>query len=120
VPKRVYWVSTGLLSVLMLLSGAGDLLRFPPFVEDLRRLGYPDYLLTLLGTLKLLGVAALLYPGLPRLTEWAYAGFAFDLWGATISQLVSGSSAAQVLPPALCGSLVAISYIAYRVAGPKE
>lgn len=114
--KRVYWWSTGLLAVLMLLSGGGDLLRFQPFVEDLLRLGYPDYLLTLLGIAKLLGVVALLYPGLPRLKEWAYAGFTFDLGGATISQLVSGSTVAQILPPAVCGSLVAISYIAHRAA----
>ena len=98
----------------MVLSGCGDLFRFQPFVEDVQRLGYPEYLLSLLGTAKLLGVAALLYPGMPRLKEWAYAGFAFDLGGATISQLVSGSAVTQVLPPAICGSLVATSYIAYR------
>jgi hypothetical protein len=117
VTRRVYWGSTGLLSVLMLLSGTGDLLRFRPFVEDLVRLGYPDYLLTLLGIAKLMGVPVLLYPGAPRLKEWAYAGFTFDLGGATISQLVSGSTIAQILPPAFCGSLVAISYIAYRAVG---
>jgi uncharacterized membrane protein YphA (DoxX/SURF4 family) len=72
----------------MVLSGLGDLFPFQPFVEDLQRLGYPEYLLTILGIAKLLGVAALLYPGMPRLKEWAYAGFAFDLGGATISQLV--------------------------------
>lgn len=112
--NRLYWWSTAVLSVLMVLSGLGDLFRFQPFVEDLRRLGYPEYLLTILGIAKLLGVAALLYPGMPRLKEWAYAGFAFDLGGATISQLVSGSTVAQVLPPAVCGSLVALSYITYR------
>jgi hypothetical protein len=110
-------LATGFLSALMLLSGGGDLLGFQPFVEDLRRLGYPDYLLTPLGIAKFLGVAALLYPGLPRLKEWAYAGFAFDLGGATISQLVSGSAIEQILPPVLCGSLVAISYITYRAGG---
>jgi hypothetical protein len=61
--NRAYWACTTLLSALMLLSGAGDLLRLQAFVEDLRRLGYPGYLLTVLGTAKLLGVSALLYPG---------------------------------------------------------
>jgi DoxX-like family len=115
--ERLYWGSTVLLSLLMLLSGAGDLFRFQPFVEDLRRLGYPDYLLTILGIAKPLGVAALLYPGIPRLKEWAYAGFAFDLGGATISQLVSGSTFVQILPPAVCGAVLAISYLAHRGRG---
>jgi uncharacterized membrane protein YphA (DoxX/SURF4 family) len=98
----------------MVLSGVGDLFHFQSFVEDIRRLGYPVYLLTLLGVAKLLGVVALLYPGVPRLKEWAYAGFTFDLAGATISQVLSHSTAAQVLAPAVCGLLVAISYVAYR------
>jgi DoxX-like family len=115
--ERVYWASTALLSLLMLVSGSGDLFRFPPFVEDLHRLGYPDHVLTLLGIAKLLGVAALLFPGHPRLREWAYAGFAFDLGGATISQIVSGSTLLQILPPAVCGVVLAISYVAYRSRG---
>jgi len=117
--NRAYWGSTALLSVLMVLSGGGDLFRVQPFVGDIRRLGYPDYLLTLLGIAKLLGVSVLVYPGAPRLKEWAYAGFTFALGGATISQLVSGSTIAQVLPPAVCGSLLAISYIAYRAGSGK-
>ena len=103
----------------MLLSGAADLFRFQPFVDDLRRLGYPDYLLTLLGIAKLLGVPVLLYPRAPRLKEWTYAGFTFDLGGATISQVASGSTIAQILPPAFCASLVAISYLTYRAIGRK-
>ncbi|HVH04672.1 MAG TPA: DoxX family protein [Myxococcota bacterium] len=111
---RTYWTATALFCFLMLVSGAGDLLRFEPFVEDLRRLGYPLYVMTLLGVAKLFGVAALLHPGVPRLKEWAYAGFAFDLGGATISQLVSRSALGQVLPPLLCGVVLAASYLAYR------
>jgi hypothetical protein len=116
--RRTYWGSTVLLSVLMLLSGTGDLLRLQPFVEDLRRLGYPDYLMTILGIAKLLGVAVLLLPGALRLKEWAYAGFAFDLGGATISQLVSGSTPAQILPPASCALILALSYVTYRQLQP--
>jgi hypothetical protein len=113
--NRAYWACTTLLSALMLLSGAGDLLRLEAFVEDLRRLGYPGYLLTVLGIAKLLGVSALLYPGMPRLKEWAYAGFTFDLGGATISQVLSGPTVARVMPPMLCGLVLASSYLAYRM-----
>ena len=100
----------------MVLSACGDLLRIQAFVDDIQRLGYPEYLLTLLGIAKLSGVVALLYPGIPRLKEWAYAGFAFDLGGATISQILSRSTAAQIVPPLLCGLLLGVSYVAYRIA----
>ena len=50
-------------------------------------LGYPAYFLVILGVWKLLGVVAIAAPGLPRLKEWAYAGFSFDLSGAFVSHL---------------------------------
>jgi hypothetical protein len=111
---RVYWVSTGLLSALMVLNGILDLLHVQPFVETIRLLGYPDYLLTILGVAKLLGAPVLLYPGAPRLKEWAYAGFAFDFGGAAISLALSGALVTETLPSIFCGSLLTISYFTYR------
>ena len=52
--------------------------------------GYPAYLLTLLAVWKVPGVIAILVPGFPRLKEWAYAGFFFDLTGAAVSGFVRG------------------------------
>jgi len=117
--QRLHLGSTALLSVVMLASATGDLLRLPALANELHRLGYPQYLLTLLGVAKLCGVAALWIRRLPRLTEWAYAGFAFELAGATLSQLAARSSLVQTLPPLLCGSLVVLSYAAYR-ASPRQ
>lgn len=111
---RVYWVSTGLLSALMVLNGILDLLHVQPFVETMRRLGYPDYLLTILGVAKLLGAPVLLYPGVPLLKEWAYAGFAFDFGGAAISLALSGAPVTETLPSIFCGSLLTISYLTSR------
>jgi uncharacterized membrane protein YphA (DoxX/SURF4 family) len=112
--RRIYWTSTALLALLMLIGGTGNLLHLQPFVENIRGLGYPEYVLTLLGVSKLLGTASLLYPAAPRLKEWAYAGFVFDLGGALISHLVSGSSPTRLLSPAVCLTLVALSYAAQR------
>ena len=75
----------------------------------------PDYLLTVLGVAKVLGVAALLSPGVPHLTEWAYAGFTFVLLGATISHLKSVPTLARVLPAVVCLFLLAVSYLSYRI-----
>src|SRR2546430_16157496 len=57
-----------------------------PFVADvITHLGYPVYLLTILGVWKLAGGVTLLVPGFPRLKEWAYAGIFFELTGAAAS-----------------------------------
>jgi len=94
-----YLATVGLFALAMLGSAAADLFHAPALMEGLRHLGYPAYLATILGGWKLLGTAAILAPGTPRLKEWAYAGFAFDLSGATISHLVSGDGVAKAVVP---------------------
>jgi hypothetical protein len=85
-----YWIVTGLFALASLGSGIGDLMQAPQIAEGIGHLGYPAYLMTLLGIWKVLGVGAILAPGLPRLKEWAYAGFAFQLTGAAFSHLAAG------------------------------
>ncbi len=116
--NRVYWICSVVFCCFMLLSAAGDLLRVQAFADDLRRLGYPGYLLTVLGVAKALGVAALLYPGAPHLKEWAYAGFAFVLLGAALSQLMSVPTLAQVMSAVVCLFLLAGSYLSYHGRRP--
>jgi len=83
----IYWVATGLMSFGMLFSGIAQVARTKDMVDLVGRLGYPVYLLSILGVWKILGVAAILLPGLKRLKEWAYAGFFFTMTGAFISHL---------------------------------
>jgi hypothetical protein len=101
-----------LLSGLMLLSASGNLLGLEQFAENLRSLGYPRYLLGVLGVAKLLGVAALIFGrSSPRLQEWAYAGFTFNLGGAVVSHLIVGSPPSKIFAPALCWALLVICYL---------
>ena len=69
-----HWTATGLFAGLMLLSASMYLSGAAPIREALATLGYPAYILVILGTAKLLGLFALLQTRLPRLREWAYAG----------------------------------------------
>ena len=48
-------------------------------------LGYPVYFIPFTGWAKLIGVIAILVPGLKRVKEWAYAGLFFDLTAAVYS-----------------------------------
>jgi uncharacterized membrane protein YphA (DoxX/SURF4 family) len=109
------WTITGLMAALMLLSAVPDVLRVPGAVSVFRHLGYPPYLLLFLGTAKLLGVAAVLIPGPPRIKEWAFAGLMFDVTGALYSHLSVGDPPSAWLPAALAFALIACSYVAYRL-----
>lgn len=81
----IYWIVTGLFGAFMLFSAIPDILMSPDAVTFITWLGYPGYFIPMIGVAKVLGVAAILIPGFPRLREWAYAGLFFDLAGAVYS-----------------------------------
>ncbi len=107
--KIVFWIATVLFAGFMLFSAYSYLTRDPKMMAAFASLGYPSYFPIILGVAKLLGAITLLLPGLPRLKEWAYAGFTFTLLGAFFSHLASGQSP-QAAMPAIFLVVVAISY----------
>lgn len=109
--KIIYWVVTGLFLLLITLGAIPDLLSIAEALAVFKHLGYPSYLSPFMGAAKLLGVIAILVPGYPRVKEWAYAGFVFDLTGALYSGLCSGDSFVQVSPIFVGYILIAVSYI---------
>lgn len=111
----VYWTVTGLMAALMLLSAVPDILRVPQALAIFGHLGYPAYLLPLLGAAKTLAVATVLAVGIPTLREWAYAGLVFDVAGALYSHVSVGDPASAWAPALVALSLVLGSYAAYRV-----
>jgi uncharacterized membrane protein YphA (DoxX/SURF4 family) len=105
-----YWLVTAFL-LLNVLSGAlAELARLPGNVEGMRALGYPLYLMTILGVWKVLGTAALLVPRFPRLKEWAYAGIFFNMSGAAISHVVAGDPAWHAVYTGLLAVLTVASW----------
>src|SRR5262245_4765392 len=85
-----YWVTTAIL-VFFLVSGAvGELTHNWGTLETVTILGYPLYVLTIIGLWKIAGSIALLAPGFPRLKEWAYAGIFFNMTGAAVSHAAVG------------------------------
>lgn len=66
------------------MAGAdlSELLQSAVVLNSLIAIGVPQRLLFLLAPLKLAGVLCLLVAPNPRLVEWAYAGFFFNLLGA--------------------------------------
>jgi hypothetical protein len=116
--KRIsYWVTTAAIALEALAGGVTDLIHGPallvagaPVVSALAQLGYPVYLLTILGVWKLLGAIALLVPRFPRLKEWAYAGTFFVYVGAVASLVARGGGLGDLLPPFALAVLTLASY----------
>ena len=88
--KIIYWVATVLLSVGMLGSGLAQIFHEQAMVDIIAPLGYPLYLLYIIGVWKILGVTVILLPRFKLVKEWAYAGFFFAMTGALVSHLASG------------------------------
>jgi len=109
-----YWVTTALVVFELALGGVWDILRVPQVRDLIERLGYPQYLLVILGIWKLLGAVALVIPRFPRLKEWAYAGVLFDLTGAVASLLASGLVDAGTLAYPITMTGVAVTSWALR------
>ena len=105
-----YWIATGLFCLAMTAGGTMNLLRADIQKESIEALGYPEYLMTILGVAKLLGVIALLIPAAPLLKEWAYAGFTFDLLGAAASHAFVGDAAMEIMLPLIILGISAVSY----------
>jgi uncharacterized membrane protein YphA (DoxX/SURF4 family) len=93
VKRIVYWGATAVVAGEQLAGGLTDLIHGgtsvvsgPSVVLLMERLGYPVYLLTILGCWSLCGGITLLVPRFPRLKEWAYAGIFFEYTAAVFSK----------------------------------
>ncbi len=96
--KIIYWVSTGIFGLMMLMSA---LMYFtdPKVVEGFKMMGFPDYFRVELGTAKFLGALVLVIPQIPlRVKEWAYAGFGINLIAAAITHLSMGDTPGITMP----------------------
>jgi len=104
-----YWFCTGLVVLVMGISGSLALLHGAPFMKALLHLGYPSYFSNLLGIGKLVGIVVLLSPGLPRLKEWAYVAFGITVLSACYSHYSSGDGW-MALEPLLTFVALGFSY----------
>jgi uncharacterized membrane protein YphA (DoxX/SURF4 family) len=120
--KIVYWIATTWLALGMVSTGAGKLFKMKAGqggVDMTSHLGYPVYLLTLLGIWKIAGVVAVLIPKFPLLKEWTYAGFFFVMTGAMFSHIAVGDSIVAIIPSMLLMILALISWY-FRPAERKN
>lgn len=97
----------------MVATGTGQLFKMKNGqggADMVTHLGYPIYLLTILGTWKILGTIAVLIPKFPLVKEWAYAGFFFIMSGAIFSHIAVSDSFTELIPSSLLLVLTVVSW----------
>ncbi len=108
-------VITGLVAFIWVYFGRLYLIHDP---DEWRianqQLGYPLYIIPLIGVAHILGGVGLLIPNVPRLTEWVYAGLAINLLIVFYSQLNGGGSTWDKFDPILVMAFVFASYVFRR------
>jgi uncharacterized membrane protein YphA (DoxX/SURF4 family) len=105
-----YWITTILGPASFVIGGYLHLTGDPQVMATLAHLGYPPYFAVILGTGNLLGAIAVAVPGLPRVKEWAYAGFFFNLTAAAATRAFVGDSAGDIAAPLVFLALVMASW----------
>jgi uncharacterized membrane protein len=108
--KIIYWIATVWLAFGMTVTGAFQFLKTKQEADMFAHLGYPEYLMTILGVWKILGAVAVLIPKFPLLKEWTYAGFFFAMSGAVFSHLAIGDGAMELFGPVLLIVLTIVSW----------
>ncbi|HUY99167.1 MAG TPA: DoxX family protein [Thermomicrobiaceae bacterium] len=113
----VYWVATTLIALETLIGGVTDLVHGRqvllvgvPVADIVTNLGYPVYVLTILGLLKIPGAIVVLLPGWPRLKEWAYAGIVFEMAGAAASYVAHDHDAGSAVGILVIAGLALLSW----------
>ena|SRR5579859_2444298 len=104
-----YWVATGIV-VFCMTGGIFELTSMRVTVDGLGKLGYPAYIVPFLGLGKVLAILAIVWPGFPRLKEWAYAGILFNMLGATVSHVACGEATWHVVVTLVIAGLTMVSW----------
>jgi DoxX-like family len=88
--NTLYWIFTGLFSLLMILSAVGGIQPSEDAIKLIHdQLGYPVYFIQFISIAKIIGAIVILIPGFNRVKEWAYAGLFFDLVAAVYSGIAA-------------------------------
>ncbi len=107
VQRIIYWIATSLFCALLLFSAGMYFVKTEMIRSFFESFNYPTYIVIPLAILKVCGIIMILWRGIPWLTEWAYAGFFFDVVLAATAHHYAGDDITQTLVALI---LLLISY----------
>ena len=109
-----YWITTIIFALMMVMDGFGGITQQEAGKEVFKHLGYPMYLLIIVGSAKLLGAVSILQNKYKVIKEWAYAGFAINFIGAFISRAFVGDGVSLLIPPLVALVIMFIPYVLWK------
>lgn len=107
--KIIYYVATGLLTLLMLFSVIQYFFNHEEVKGMFSNFGYPTYIIYPYAVAKLLGLFALWNPNFRKIKEWAYAGFFFAFILAFFAHYMIGDG--EQMGAVIAIILLVVSYI---------
>jgi hypothetical protein len=116
--KIIFRISTGILSIIVLMFVANSIFNREMFTNRFSTLGYPIYLIYPLVVAKILGLIAIWSNKSEILKEWAYAGFCFNFVLSFLAEIQAIDGEYISSPLALI--VLLISYISGKKEFEKE
>ncbi|MFZ2783989.1 MAG: DoxX family protein [Sediminibacterium sp.] len=118
--KIIYWVTTGIISAMMLFSAYGYF-NNPDIKAGFTHLGFPDYFRIELGIAKLAGALLLVIPVIPNTVKGlTYSGFAFTFLSAALAHAASGDPASAIITPLVFLAILTVSYAYHQKTKIKK
>jgi len=112
----LYWIFIPLFAAMLLMDGISGLMQMEEGKAAMKMLGYPNYLMNIVGVAKILAAIALLQPKFRLLKEWAFAGLTINFLGASASWYFSGVME-FIFPPLI---MLVVMILIYRLWKAKE
>jgi len=110
--KITYWVSTGIISLLLVMSAGMYIFNNAEVGLTFSNLGYPAYIIYPLALAKLLALIAIWTNKSKALKEWAYAGLFFDFILAFFAHVMVNDG--EFAPALLATVLLIVSYYTWK------
>ncbi|MEO3403610.1 DoxX family protein [Mucilaginibacter sp. CAU 1740] len=112
--KTLYWIFTILFALAMLGDAYGGITMQQAGKDSLAKLGYPMYLLVIMGSAKIFGIIAILQTRYRIIKEWAYSGFTISFIGAFLSWTVVGGGPANYIAPLVMLAVMFFTYFLWK------
>jgi hypothetical protein len=112
-----YWIATGIFVAFLLMDGAAGVMREKTGLDVMNHLGYPAYLMSILGGFKIAGAVAIVQSRYGLVKEWAFAGYWISCIGAFLSRLFSGDNVGLLALPLVFLAISLIPYMLWKKRG---
>ncbi|WP_396633268.1 DoxX family protein [Maribacter sp. R86514] len=107
--KTFYYIALGLFATAVIGSIINSIINYEVIVETFIKLGYPVYLIHVLGIFQSLGIIMIIFNKSHWSLEWVYAGFFMNYFLGAMAHLAikDGNGASAVI----CIVLLFVTYI---------